>query len=1457
MVTVSKKFYMKKEASMKRFLLILLTLFSANLYSSTPTSLDTSYDGFNYATASIGYSSEAYGIAIQSDGKTVLTGVTYSSAGVPQLFIARYNVDQTLDLTFNAGSVNGAPGYTTLFIGSQCIAYGIALDANQNIVVAGFAQISGSNNILVARYLPSGLIDSYANDTTSPFGSATPSSASGYVAASIGISVKGFALAIQDDGSIIVTGTSQTSPYPMVTVRYLTNGLLDTIANGGTGFGAGSPAQGYVTTLVGTQAIAYAIALQTDGTIVIAGTAYTSDSQQMVAARYTAAGLPDITFNTSGYTVIFIGNQSIAYGVAIQSNGKIILAGQAILNNTSTVGLVQLTTSGLLDETFGINGIVTTPFQSGAAAAFALGLQPNGQIVITGVVQSGGLNLLLFAFYNADGSLDTTINNTGYITQSIAYTCTSYALAIAANNIMVAGYDATSSELQSDIVQAFSAHLNISGHQITAVGVSPSYYTLTPGEFVPFLNNTANISVFDNNSAVIQQATVNSTTTSYEIFNDAESWSVVGLGLLTNNTGATATNLNFYDNTNSLLTSVASIANGTTIPIPVGATSATCTALINSTSTNITLSISDAISSNTNMLSDYVVTNSSGSTISVIYYGTVNGIPNTQLNSLAISVSNSSFVHIITGATSVSVLASSTPVISAASINPNTSYTVTDSGVWAITTTASTATLTNNFSAATGNLSFYNVNGTPLVTISSLAAFASTAIPVAAVSASVINSTSSTIFLNAISTLANSNIYGTGTITNNTGSTIDVVYFSPLDGGIAQLNNPEIPITPASTTQNITGATIVDIVSDGITVLNQISMNSATSYTVTDTDGVWSIRPTTALNLTNNSLETVTNLQFFSADRTQVGSTISSLAASSSTSIPTSSVVTHATFNYPSAGTLTIPLSTTVSSNIFANYSLYNGTSQTLSAALFGTLPTRQSNRTIDAYPLNTINFASTAYASTLQTDGKLVIAGFSENSGTNQICVARYLTNGFLDSTFNGTGFVTTTIGTTDATAYGVTVDANGKIVVAGVANNQICVARYLSNGLLDSYANDATAPFGSATPSSAPGYFIASIGTSSAAQSLTIDRNGNIVVAGYAIISDVQQMVVARLLPTGVLDTANFNTSNGYVTSIIGTASSANGIALQADGKIVIAGYSQTSDVSRIAVVRYTTHGVLDTTFNSFGYVTTLVGTSCQANDLVLQSNGNIIVTGKTAFNNVENIIVARYTTNGILDTSFGTAGYNTMLAGTNSTANSLLLQTDQKILVTGQAIVSDIPQVIVGRFTPIGLLDTSFSSTGYVTTAIGSDSQGFSVELQPDRKIIVAGYGTLFNSNQIAVARYFGNVLPAQTTPNAASLYGSNPNLYTDFLYVDYLLAIITDPTTQEAVRNSIESILSTYVRDYQLQPSFNYLANMSSLLDTRLNDSQAILIANYPDYTTQITAVFTALDARIASYSNTSN
>ena len=366
------------------------------------------------------------------------------------------------------------------------------------------------------------------------------------------------------------------------------------------------------------------------------------------------------------------------------------------------------------------------------------------------------------------------------------------------------------------------------------------------------------------------------------------------------------------------------------------------------------------------------------------------------------------------------------------------------------------------------------------------------------------------------------------------------------------------------------------------------------------------------------------------------------------------------------------------------------------------------------------------------QSDGKIVVVGYTLTGSDSDFAVVRYNTNGSLDTSFGTGGKVTTDIGSADDDAYSIALQTDGKIVVVGYTDNgsntDFAVVRYNTNGSLDtSFDSDGKLTTDIGT------------GTDDYAYSIALQTDGKIVVVGFTYNVSNSDFAVVRYNTNGSLDTS-FGTGGKVTTSVGSSDDDANGVVIQSDGKIVVAGNTYVGTFTDFAVVRYNTSGSLDESFGAGGIVTTSIGSRNDfANEVVTQSDGKIVVAGSSSNGLDDDFAVVRYNTNGSLDTSFGTDGKVTTNI-TDDYAVSLVLQSDGKIVVAGTVYIGSNLDFAVVRYNTNGSLDTSFGTGGKVTTNIGSGrDEAFSVVLQSDGKIVVAGNTYVGTFTDFAVVRY----------------------------------------------------------------------------------------------------------------------
>jgi uncharacterized delta-60 repeat protein len=374
-----------------------------------------------------------------------------------------------------------------------------------------------------------------------------------------------------------------------------------------------------------------------------------------------------------------------------------------------------------------------------------------------------------------------------------------------------------------------------------------------------------------------------------------------------------------------------------------------------------------------------------------------------------------------------------------------------------------------------------------------------------------------------------------------------------------------------------------------------------------------------------------------------------------------------------------------------------------------------------------TTDFGGTDYGRSMavQTDGKILVAGFSGTSFMDQdFAVARYNSDGSLDTSFSGDGKLTTDFGwSTHGEA--VAVQNDGKIVVAGGSINNsyafdFALARYNADGSLD-------------TSFSGDGKLTTDLGDDDTAYAMAIQNDGKILVAGET----VPGVGVVRYNSNGTLDTS-FAGDGKFTYGAPNGGCIASAMTLQNDGKILIAGYSNhvvnfTQTVFDFMVMRLTATGELDTSFGSGGVVVTDMGTDFdEAGGVVVQGDGKILVSGHTS----SGYGLARYNTNGSLDTSFGGDGIVTTELDVDATGFAVALQADGKILVSGTTDAG----LTVARYNSNGSLDATFDGDGLFNIDFGGlGTVGCSIKALSGGVILVAGTSWASTTNtDFALAR-----------------------------------------------------------------------------------------------------------------------
>jgi uncharacterized delta-60 repeat protein len=355
-----------------------------------------------------------------------------------------------------------------------------------------------------------------------------------------------------------------------------------------------------------------------------------------------------------------------------------------------------------------------------------------------------------------------------------------------------------------------------------------------------------------------------------------------------------------------------------------------------------------------------------------------------------------------------------------------------------------------------------------------------------------------------------------------------------------------------------------------------------------------------------------------------------------------------------------------------------------------------------------------------LQPDGRIVVAGYTELSGDRDFLIARFHPDLSLDTTFGGTGWVTTNFDRDDE-AWGVAVQTDGKIVAVGFAVNNgagtqksLAIARYLPDGSLD--------------PDFAGGGAIMYFMPSSAAEELrgvALQPDGKIVAVGFHEGFGPRQLLVARFLKDGSLD-PSFDT-DGTATPVIGDVSVGSDVAIARDGGIVVSATGTFTGNNDLVAARFLPDGTLDTNFNSpDGWVQTdIANPDDDATAVVVDANGNVTVSGTSS----ADISIVRYRPDGTLDGGFGTGGIKIHDIGTDA-GHDVALDDAGNVVVVGEGGTTDFA---LTRFTPSGSLDLS------VTKDIDNVDRSFALAIRPDGKLLLAGTSNASGFAFLTLARF----------------------------------------------------------------------------------------------------------------------
>ncbi len=356
--------------------------------SASPGDLDTffSHDGIQTAFAN---GAVATAVAVDHHGRIVLVG--YTLGDHPDIALARFTPEGAFDPTFNGD------GRVITDLGADDYAFDVAIQVDGGIVVTGDRNAPGEDRVVVQRYRPNGALDPGFGDggtVLSGFGRRFQSAN---------------AVAIAPGGRIVVAGsTSNGTTIRSAIARYLIDGRLDETFGG----------DGRVTIDISRSAEQFTdVKVDPDGRVIATGWAEGALVPAFAAARYSSDGRLDDTFDGDGVARVDVtsgADKSLAS--ALQPDGRLVLVGAA----AGEWGVVRLGPRGHLDGSFGDGGTVVTAFGPGYDEAGGVAIQSNGKILVGGHIHADARDDLGLLRLKASGRHDLMFGAGGRVLTDVA-----------------------------------------------------------------------------------------------------------------------------------------------------------------------------------------------------------------------------------------------------------------------------------------------------------------------------------------------------------------------------------------------------------------------------------------------------------------------------------------------------------------------------------------------------------------------------------------------------------------------------------------------------------------------------------------------------------------------------------------------------------------------------------------------------------------------------------------------------------------------------------------------------------------------------------------------------------------------------------------------------------------------------------------------------------------------------
>lgn len=1300
--------------------------------------LYTGFDGDGKVLLNLGATLDVgYALALKPSGSMVLAG--YSYAGRSEDFAAvQFSPDGSLDTTFGS---QGRFVHSASTSGER--SYAIALQPDGKVVLGGYIATNG-NDFQVMRLGTDGLLD-------------TTFDTDGIVSTPVGAGAEvGRALLVQPDGKIILAGYSSNGTNDdFALVRYLGAGALD----------SGFDTDGRLVTPIGTGTDqAFAIMRQADGKILVAGSAAMSNTDFAIV-RYRADGSLDTTFDTDGKATFTVGTGTdVAFGMAQQRSGKIIVGG----DGSNDFGLIRLNVNGSLDPTFGINGRAITPVGAGTDTCYAITVQPDDKIVAVGRTHNGTNYDMAVVRYTAEGRLDTTFGTGGKIVVAPG-SGDDNAMSVALQpdgGILVGGYTYQGANAEFIVLRFMGGGLQpemalLNGDSTLAPALRAGQAEAVDFGSVAVGSPVIRDFTLANNGGADLVVSSITAPAGFSVLNPPAYVSAGGSATFQVRLDAAVAGFFSGD----VVVSSNAAGQGTfAFPVRGGAGAPEIAVTVEG------VEVLD------------------GQQVPVSFRATPQGIAVTR-----------SFVMHNNGHAPL-VVTAITPPAGFAVQNAPASIAAGSSAVFQIVLTATAA----------GSF------GAEVLIASNDADEAGFRLPVAG---SVVLGPVFAGQLDPAFGTGGVALTGAGTATDQAFAVLPLADGKTLIGGDIYVGGDydfhliQVNADGTLDTSFGTGGIVVTRLSSGSDRIYDLALqpdgkilaagyyNSGSDFdfalvrylpngtldTTFDGDGIvgtpvgadddqaWRVlvQPDGKIILAGQTLGT--NWDFAAVRYTSTGALDTSFGVGGKvvTQFGTGDDIAYAAALQPD-GKIVLGGSAVVANEDFAAVRyLADGTLDSsfgtagkvttaigtgidrvyevmvqpdgkilLGGYMVGNdyaMVRHNSNGTLDttfgsggkvAMPIGT--GADVGYAYTLLPDGKILAAGYSSVTGnSNDISVARFTPAGALDTTFDGDGkaFWAITPGNFSDVARSIAVHPDGSIAIAGYTSNQgvendsVLLRLEADGGARAGFGNAGVAVF---NRGASVDYGLA----------IAIQPDQKVVAAGYTFQGVNDNVLGVRFLPGGELD-SSYGAGGRTVTRVGDNTDRAYAVAVQPDGKLVFGGYASMSN-DDFLVMRQNADGTLDTTFGTNGSATTSIGPGTdQGRALLVQPDGRIVLAGYASSGTNDDFALVRYDADGSLDGTFGVDGKVTTVGAAGADRiYAIAAYSGGRILVGGEMRNTANTSVDFGlaRYNANGTLDTSFGSNGVLLTSPASNSEYvYALLVLPDGRILAAGEA---NSDAILV-------------------------------------------------------------------------------------------------------------------------